>query len=138
LLAEGQLLAHVHRARATARAAARTALVLLLSEPTADRVDALRARRRTPAARRALGDLDPRRQRDHAADSRTRRTAGRLGFLDLRLDTSGIRTRTLGAASASALELHLEAAACSTGDLLDGARTGGDRLGRLGRRTHGR
>ena len=80
LLAERQLLATEVIARTGATTGATTgttaALLLLLREATADRVrPALRARRRTADDRRALGDLDARRQRDHGADGRARRIA---------------------------------------------------------------
>ena len=60
LLAEGQLL-HVVTAVAAMRATRATAALLLLREPTADRIDRLRSGRRTTGDRRALGDLDARR-----------------------------------------------------------------------------
>src|SRR5258708_6051823 len=78
----------------------------------------------TAGHRRALGDLDPRRQRDHGPDGGTRRIARgrdrwRRRFLGDRFGDRGCIGRgTLGRACAGTFELDLEPAASATGDLL--------------------
>ena len=74
---------------------------------------AMTCRRRADATDRAAAALPP-------------RAARRV----LRLDATGLRTRTLGAARARALELELEAAARGAGDFLDGCAAS-TRAGRL-------
>src|SRR5262249_5611302 len=119
LLAERQLLAAeiIVLAGPPARTARTAALLLLLREPAADRIDRLWTRRGPAGRRRALGDLDPRRQRDHRADRGPRGIARRLDLavLGQRLGdaggaagTGGPRRLALGGAGARTLEVALE------------------------------